>query len=101
MARKFDRLTDKAIKAKTAKEYYLDGDGLYLQVSASGSRSWAFRFKLVGKARDMGLGSYPTVSLADARRKAQEARHRRARPSGSRKTARRGTRNNLQGMRSN
>lgn len=82
MARKVDRLTDRTIKAqkvKTGKKgnprghYVADGDGLYLQVSKAGSKSWVFRFKRDGKARDMGLGSYPTVSLADARKAAQEA----------------------------
>ena len=82
MARRIDRLTDRTIKAKKAKGYYADGDGLYLQVTATGTRSWVFRFKPGGKpARDMGLGGYPTVSLAEARQKAKEAREHRETPS--------------------
>ena len=77
MARKSDRLTDRTIKAKKAKGYYADGDGLYLQVSKTGSKSWVFRFKRDGKARDMGLGSFPAVSLSEARQKAKEARQHR------------------------
>jgi integrase len=77
MARKVDRLTDRTIEAKKAKGYYADGNGLYLQVSNSGAKSWIFRFKRDGKARDMGLGGYPAVSLAKAREKAQEAREQR------------------------
>ena len=77
MARRIDRLTDRTIKAKKAKGYYADGNGLYLQVSKLGAKSWIFRFKRDGKARDMGLGGYPAVSLADARQKAQEARQHR------------------------
>lgn len=78
MARRIDRLTDRTIKAKKAKGYYAGGDGLYLQVTATGARSWVFRFKLGGKpARDMGLGGYPTVSLAEARQRAKEAREHR------------------------
>jgi hypothetical protein len=46
-----------------------DGGGLYLRVSASGSKSWVFRFQLDSKRRDMGLGPYPDVSLAEARGK--------------------------------
>ena len=69
-----NRLTDKAVQAKKAKGLYADGGGLYLQVSGSGGRSWVFRFKRAGRARDMGLGSLADVGLAEARRKATEAR---------------------------
>jgi len=54
-----------------------DGGGLYLRVSASGAKSWVFRFQLAGKRRDMGLGAYPDVSLAEARGKATEHRKQR------------------------
>jgi hypothetical protein len=45
MARSIDRLTDKSVRAKKGKGYYLDGEGLFLQVTATGARSWIFRFK--------------------------------------------------------
>jgi Arm DNA-binding domain len=48
-----------------------------LQVSATGAKSWIFRFKRDGKARDMGLGSFPAVSLSEARQKARGAREHR------------------------
>lgn len=48
--------------------------GLYLQVTASGARSWILRATIGGKRRDMGLGGYPDVTLAIAREKAREAR---------------------------
>ena len=48
MARRIDRLTDWTIKAKKAKGYYAGGDGLYLQVTATGARSWIFRYKVDG-----------------------------------------------------
>jgi integrase len=54
-----------------------DGGGLYLRISLAGSRSWVFRFQLDGKRRDMGLGPYPDVSLAEARRRAIEHRNQR------------------------
>src|SRR3954468_23740431 len=57
-----------------------DGAGLYLRVSASGAKSWVFRFQLDGKRRDMGLGPYPEIGLAEAREKAQA--HRRTRHEG-------------------
>lgn len=60
-----------------------DGEGLVLQVTLAGSKSWLFRFQLHGRAREMGLGSVATtgkeeeaggVSLARARELAREAR---------------------------
>src|SRR5207247_7971390 len=51
-----------------------DGGGLYLRVSASGAKSWVFRFQLDGKRRDMGLGPFPDTSLADARVRATAQR---------------------------
>ena len=41
--------------------------GLILNVTKYGSRSWVLRYQVAGKRRDLGLGSYPSVSLADAR----------------------------------
>ncbi len=57
-----------------------DGGGLYLRVSATGAKSWVFRFQLDGKRRDMGLGPFPDRSLAEARAKAAE--HRKLRHEG-------------------
>lgn len=54
-----------------------DGGGLYLRVSPTGSKAWVFRFQLDGKRRDMGLGPYPDISLAEARRRAGEHRNQR------------------------
>jgi integrase len=74
MARSINRLSDRAVRAKNGKGLYPDGSGLYLQVSSSGSKSWVFRFRHQGKRRDMGLGSLRDVSLAEARKKAAQAR---------------------------
>ena len=46
--------------------------GLMLSVTETGGRSWVLRTMVGGRRRAMGLGSYPRVSLADARRKAAE-----------------------------
>src|ERR1700684_2740720 len=54
-----------------------DGGGLYLRVSATGAKSWVFRFQLDGKRRDMGLGPFPDISLAEARGKAADHRKQR------------------------
>lgn len=48
--------------------------GLYLQVLPTGARSWVLRSTIRGRRRDMGLGGFPDVPLADARRRAREAR---------------------------
>ncbi len=53
---------------------HTDGRGLHLYVKASGGRSWVLRYQFQGKRRDMGLGSYPEVTLAAARERALEAR---------------------------
>lgn len=53
---------------------YGDGAGLWLQVAKAGSKSWIFQFTTQGRERQLGLGSATTVSLADARKKAKEAR---------------------------
>ena len=50
--------------------------GLALQVQPSGARSWVLRFTVAGKRREMGLGGFPTVTLADARRRAREEREK-------------------------
>ena len=48
--------------------------GLVLNVTMYGSRSWVLRYQVAGKRRDFGLGSYPSVTLADAREAARMAR---------------------------
>ena len=44
-----------------------DGDGLYLHIAPAGTKSWVQRIVIRDKRRDIGLGSYPGVSLAQAR----------------------------------
>ncbi|MFD1555751.1 tyrosine-type recombinase/integrase [Paraburkholderia silviterrae] len=48
--------------------------GLALQVTPAGARSWILRTMVGSKRREIGLGAYPAVTLADACRKAQETR---------------------------
>ncbi|MDR5885012.1 tyrosine-type recombinase/integrase [Vreelandella janggokensis] len=71
------KLTSKTVQ-KLAKEGKKgstgDGQGLYLQITAGGSVSWIYRFKLQGKQRYMGLGSHPGVSLSEARELAADNR---------------------------
>ncbi len=51
-----------------------DGQGLYLRVSNTGAKNWIFRYQLDGRRRDMGLGRFPDVGLAEARQRATERR---------------------------
>lgn len=61
------KLTVKFIESLATPGNYLDGNGLMLIVRASGRKSWILRYMLAGRRRDMGLGSYPQISLKDAR----------------------------------
>ncbi|MEM6623090.1 MAG: integrase arm-type DNA-binding domain-containing protein [Pseudomonadota bacterium] len=64
-----------ARKAETAKPgRHGDGRGLFLYVKPSGARSWVLRYQVQGRRRDLGLGSFPDVSLAMARERAADAR---------------------------
>lgn len=74
MARQINRLTPRTVATKHKAGYYADGGGLYLQISASGSKSWLYRFMLNGRAREMGLGSVLDRPLAEARDRARDAR---------------------------
>jgi integrase len=60
--------------ARLAQGMHADGDGLYLRVDEGGARSWVLRTMIQGKRRDMGLGSFPAVSLATARKDAIDYR---------------------------
>jgi integrase len=77
MARTIGKLTALAISQAKRRGYYGDGGGLFLQVSAAGSKSWVFRFRDGGRLREMGLGPTHTVSLAEARQKALDSRKAR------------------------
>lgn len=47
-----------------------------MQVQPSGARSWSLRISVAGKRREMGLGGFPDVTLADARRRARDEREK-------------------------
>ncbi len=73
------RLSDRQLKTVKAKDkdYVLsDGEGLQLRVRSNGSMLWNFNYRdPVSKSRiNMGLGTYPELSLANARKKVVEAR---------------------------
>jgi integrase len=74
LRRTLHRLTALSIARAKVAGYLADGGGLYLQVTATGARSWIFRFQLDGRRREMGLGPFPEISLAVARDLAAEKR---------------------------
>jgi integrase len=62
--------------AKPRANFYVltDGNSLHLLVKPNGSKLWRFRYRFGGKANMLGLGSFPEISLADARAKRDQAR---------------------------
>lgn len=70
-------LSDFAVRqAKaTGQNYTLgDADGLTLSISANGGKAWHFRYYWAGKQKRMSLGTYPEISLREARALRDEAR---------------------------
>jgi integrase len=76
MPRKAKPLTALEVGRITAPGMHAVGTvaGLHLLVKPTGARSWILRATVGGKRRDIGLGGFPDVPLADAHRKAREAR---------------------------
>lgn len=70
-------LTDTAIRtAKPRDKLYrlADAQGLCLEVTTAGGKLWRLRYRFDGKAKMLGLGSYPTITLAQARERRDAAR---------------------------
>ena len=74
MARQQQRLTALQVTKYTKPGLYGDGGGLTLQITNAGAKSWLFRYMVGGRPFGMGLGPTHTVSLAEARQKALDAR---------------------------
>ena len=66
------KLTALEVEKQQSPGRYADGNGLYLEVTKAGTKTWLFRYQLNGKRTQLGLGSYnkKTNSLAQARRAA-------------------------------
>jgi len=64
----------KALKPAERPFKVSDSDGLYVLVQPSGALLWRFRYRSCGIERKLSLGSFPEVSLAQARRKRDEAK---------------------------
>jgi len=70
------RFTDTMIRnLKSDKKMYLrEADGFTIRVMPSGAKTWLFVYTFDGRRKEMNLGSYPDVSLADARGKHADAK---------------------------
>lgn len=70
-------LTDtalRALKSKATKQKISDSEGLQIWVLPSGTKVWRFAYRINGTQKDIALGKYPTVGLADARKKRDDAK---------------------------
>lgn len=72
-------LTDPACRnascpAGEARKRYADAGGLYLEALPTGAKLWRWKYRFQGKEKRLALGSYPEVSLAQARRDRDAAR---------------------------
>ncbi len=65
--RKQNALSPAMVRTVSIPGTYSDGNGLTLRVEPGGTKHWVQRVTIQGKRRNIGLGSLPTVSLADAR----------------------------------
>ena len=61
------QLTTAKVRSISTPGRHGDGAGLYLNATAAGSKSWVQRIVIDGRRRDIGLGGYPAVGLAEAR----------------------------------
>lgn len=70
-------LTDVKVKNRKPGEKQIklfDGGGLYLLVPPGGGKYWRLKYSIDGREKVLALGTYPEVSLADAREKRDAAR---------------------------
>jgi integrase len=74
MVRVRNKLTARAVATLTTPGKYSDGGSLYLRIGGSETkdeidrRRWIYRFTWRGRLREMGLGGFPDISLAEARK---------------------------------
>ena len=71
-ATKHNALSAAQVRTLTDPSVYTDGGGLTLRIEKSGNKHWVQRVRVDGKQRNIGIGGYPAVSLAEAREAATE-----------------------------
>ena len=70
----YAKLSVARVRSLKAPGRYADGNTLYLHIAPGGSKQWVQRLTINGKRHDIGLGGFPLVSLAEARKAAWENR---------------------------
>lgn len=65
-------MTCQAAKPKMKPYKMADGEGLYLEVTPSGTKYWRLKYRLHGREKRISIGAYPAVSIADARKAKDE-----------------------------
>ena len=74
MPRTIHRLSAVKVASLSAEGLHPDGNGLYLRITKTGTKSWIYRYSISARSRDMGLGAVCAVSLSRARQLASECR---------------------------
>ena len=64
----------RGLKAEARARKHFDGGGLFLFIPTSGSKLWRMAYRFEGKSKLLSFGSYPALSLREAREKRDEAR---------------------------
>ncbi len=81
MPKRIIPLTDMKVQKAKPQETPIslfDGGGLYLLITPSGGKLWRFKYRFNNKEMKLALGSYPEISLQDARQKREEMRRQLA-----------------------
>jgi integrase len=77
MPKKIKPLTEmkiKKVKPQSKQVTLFDGNGLFLLITPAGGKLWRFKYRFDGKEKLLALGTYPEISLLDARKRRDEAR---------------------------
>ena len=64
----------RALRPRDRNYRVSDGGWLYIEVAPTGQKRWRWKYRFAGKESMLGFGSYPAVSLAEARRKRDAGR---------------------------
>jgi hypothetical protein len=77
MPKRIQPLSDiqvKNVKPALKDAKLFDGGGLFLLVTPSGGKLWQFKYRFEGKEKKLSFGSYPAITLADARQRRNDAK---------------------------
>jgi hypothetical protein len=71
---KLNDVAVKKAKPETKPRKLSDGNGLYVLIHPNGGKYWQLAYRFAGKQKTLALGTYPEISLADARTQREAAR---------------------------